>query len=472
MTDLDAPRPARRSWWLEEALALPEFAEPETPPLERDTTADVVILGGGYTGMWTAWFLKEREPSLDVVLLERDICGGGPSGRNGGFVNGLYDEADLLLERHGDEGRRTVQMAARSIDEVGAWCRDAGVDAWYEPSGDLGVSTNLAHDAVVREKVSEAERLGLGDVYRPMSASELGERFDSPAVRSGFRVTHAATVHPARLARGLRHALVGRGVRIFEGTPVVRFDARRPAAETPSGAVRAGRAIVALNAWARALRDFRRSLLLRGTYIVMSAPAPERLEAMRWTGGEGVYDLRTSLHYLRPTRDGRIAFGGSSFRVTGQGADSASYDNDERSAAALVRDFRRWFPAFDRVPLETAWGGPIDVAGLHLPFFGTLPGGVTHYGLGFTGNGVGSCHLGGKILSGLALCAKDEATALPISDGDRVRFPPEPLFSIGERAVSRAIIRRDDRLDAGRSPGWLPDLFAHLPRRLGYNLGP
>jgi glycine/D-amino acid oxidase-like deaminating enzyme len=472
LTVLDVPRPARRSWWLEEALALPEFAGPDTPPLQGDTDADVVILGGGYTGLWTAWFLKELEPALDVVLLERDICGGGPSGRNGGFVNGLYDEAGLLLERHGEAGRRTVEAAARSIDEVGAWCEDAGVDAWYEPSGDLGVSTNPAHDASVRETVSEAERLGLAEVYRPLSEDEVRERFDSPAVRTGFLVAHAATVHPARLARGLRRALVERGVRIFEGTPVVRFDARRPAVETPAGVVRAGRAIVALNAWARALRDFRRSLLLRGTYIVMSAPAPGRLEAMRWTGGEGVYDMRTSLHYLRPTRDGRIAFGGSSLRVTGQRADSGSYAYDERSAEALVHDFRRWFPAFDGVPIETSWGGPIDVAGLDLPFFGTLPGGVTHYGLGFTGNGVGPCHLGGKILSGLALEIQDEATTLPISDGDRIRFPPEPLFTIGERLVSRAIVRRDDRLDAGRSPGWLNDRLAHLPRRLGYNLGP
>jgi glycine/D-amino acid oxidase-like deaminating enzyme len=472
LTDLGVPRPARRSWWLEEALAQPGFVGPETPPLEADTSADVVIFGGGYTGMWTAWFLKEREPSLDVVLLERDICGGGPSGRNGGFVNGLYDEADLLLERYGASGRRTVEMAARSIDEIGAWCEDQGVDAWYEPSGDLGVSTNPAHDAAVRETVSEAERLGLGDVYRPLTADQVRERFDSPVVRTGFRVDHAATVHPARLARGLRNALVERGVRVFEGTAVVRFDARRPAAETPGGVVTAGRAIVALNAWARGLREFRRSLFVRGTFIVMSAPAPERLEAMGWTGGEGVYDLRTSLHYLRPTRDGRIAFGGSSFQVTGDRADSASYDYDERSASALVRDFRRWFPAFDDVPLETSWGGPIDVAGLHLPFFGTLPGGVTHYGLGFTGNGVGPCHLGGKILSGLALGVDDEATTLPISDGDRRRFPPEPIFSIGERVVGRAIFRRDDRLDAGRTPGRLTDLLARLPRRLGYMLGP
>ena len=148
------------------------------------------------------------------------------------------------------------------------------------------------------------------------------------------------------------------------------------------------------------------------------------------------------------------------------------YGFNEAAASALVRDFRRWFPAFDDVPLETSWGGPIDVAGLHLPFFGTLPGGVTHYGLGFTGNGVGPCHLGGKILSGLALGLEDEATTLPISDGDRKRFPPEPLFSFGERVVSRAIVRRDERLDAGRSPGWLTDPLARLPRRLGYMLGP
>jgi glycine/D-amino acid oxidase-like deaminating enzyme len=472
LTELDRPRPARRSWWLEEALALPEFAGAEAPPLDGDTTADVVILGGGYTGMWTAWFLKEREPALDVVLLERDICGGGPSGRNGGFVNGLYDEAGLLLERYGDEGQRTVALAARSIDEVGAWCEAAGVDAWYEPSGDLGVSTNAAHDADVRETVAEAERLGLGDVYRPLTADQVRERFDSPVVRTGFRVDHAATVHPARLARGLRNALVERGVRVFEGTPVVRFDARRPAAETPGGVVRAVRAIVALNAWARNLRQFRRSLFVRGTFIVMSAPAPERLEAMHWTGGEGVYDMRTSLHYIRPTRDGRIAFGGSSFRVTGDQADAPSYGFNDTAAWMLVRDFRRWFPAFDGVPLETSWGGPIDVAGLHQPFFGTLPGGVTHYGLGFTGNGVGPCHLGGKILSGLALGLEDEATTLPISDGDRMRFPPEPLLSMGERVVSRAIVRRDERLDAGRSPGWLTDRLARLPRRLGYMLGP
>ena len=261
-------------------------------------------------------------------------------------------------------------------------------------------------------------------------------------------------------------------MRIFEGTPVVRFNATRATAETPNGTVRAGRAIVGLNAWARSWRAFRRYLLIRGTYIAITAPAPEALEAMRWTGGEGVYDMLTALHYVRPTRDGRVAFGGAGYRASGAGADHPQYRYHERSVRMLARDLRRWLPAFDGVPLEAAWGGPIDVSGLSLPFFGTMPGGVTHYGLGFTGNGVGPCHLGGRILSGLALGAVDEATTLPICDGDRKRFPPEPLFTPGEWLASRAIIRRDERMDSGRRSGAVTDALARLPRRLGYNLGP
>ena len=468
----DLPRPAERSWWLEEALALPAFAGPDAPPLERDTTADVVILGGGYTGMWTAWFLTEREPGIDVVLLEGDICGGGPSGRNGGFVNGLYDEADVLIERHGAEGRRTVVMAARSIDEVGAWCGEHGVDAWFRATGDIGISTNPVHDAAVVQTLADAERLGLAEIYRPLSHAQVRGRFDSPVARSGFVVTHAATVHPARLARGLRNALLERGVRIFEATPVVRFNTRRPTTETPRGRVRAGRGVIGLNAWAKAWRTFRRSLLIRGTFIVMTAPALDRLEAMRWTGGEGVYDMRTSLHYVRPTPDGRIAFGGAGLRLSGSGVHAPRYGYDEGSVSALVRDIRRWFPAFEDVPLQAAWGGPVDVSGLHVPFFGTLPGGVTHFGLGFTGNGVGPCHLGGKILAGLALGVEDEATTLPIAGADPRRFPPWPLTGVGERVVNRAIVRRDERLDASRPVDPVTDALAHLPRRLGYRLGP
>ena len=466
------PRPAERSWWLEEALAHPEFAGPETPPLQGDTTADVLIVGGGYTGMWSAWFLKEREPDLDIVLLEQDICGGGPSGRNGGFVNALYDEADLLRERFGDEGDRVVEVAARSIDEVGSWCDANGVDAWYAKAGDLAISTSPAQDESIHWIVENAEQHGFGELYRPLDSGEVRDRFDSPVARIGALVTNAATVQPARLARGLRRALVDKGVRIFEDTPVSRFaNGSRPVAETPGGTVRAGRAILGVNAWASAWKEFRRTLLIRATYIVVTAPAPDRLERIRWTGREGVYDLRTALHYLSATRDGRIAFGGAGHRVAGRKIDSR-YRYDLRNVQILVDDFRRWFPDFHDVPLEAAWGGPIDASAYHLPFFGTLAGGTVHYGLGFTGNGVGPCHLGGKILARLALGVEDEITTLPIASAEPKRFPPEPLFTPGERLVVRAILRKDRLEDRGRRPDPITNALAHLPRKLGYNLGP
>jgi glycine/D-amino acid oxidase-like deaminating enzyme len=466
------PRAADRSWWLEEALALPEFAGPDAPPLRGDASADVVVIGGGYTGMWSAWFLKEREPGLDVVLLEQDVCGGGPSGRNGGFVNAFYDERWLLEDRFGEEGRRAAELAARSIDEIGAWCERHGIDAWYAPTGDLAVSTSVAQDAAVEELLELSRRYGYEDVYRPLDAGELRERFASPVARSGVFVSHAAKVQPARLARGLRRLLIERGVRVFESTPVSRFRSRPAvAAETPGGTVRAGAAVLGLNAWAAAWPRFRRRVALRGTYMVVSAPAPERLERIRWTGGEGVYDLRTALHYLRTTPDGRIAFGGAGLRVATRRI-GPRYRYDEPSVASLVGDFRRWFPEFDGVELEAAWGGPVDVSGWHLPFFGTLPGGVAHFGLGFTGNGVGPCHLGGQVLSGLALGVEDEATTLPLVHAEPKPFPPEPLFTAGERVVSRAILRKDSLEDRGRRPDPLTNALARLPRRLGHNLGP
>ncbi len=387
-------------------------------------------------------------------------------------MNGFYDELRLLERRFGAAGRTTAEMAARSIDELGTWCARHDVDAWYDARGDLGISTSQAQDAALAKTVADARELGYDDVYRPLDAGEVRERFDSPVARGGVLVTHAAHVQPARLARGLRRVLLERGVRIFEGTPVRRFSAgSRPSAETPGGTVRAGRAILGLNAWAIAWREFRRSIVLRGTYVVVTEPAPDALERMRWTGGEDVYDFRTALHYLRTTPDGRIAFGGAGHIVVAKHI-GPRYRYDERSVRDLVADFRRWFPELRGVALEAAWGGPIDVSGLHLPFFGTLPGGRAHFGLGFTGNGVGPCHLGGKILSGIALDVEDEATTLPIADAEPKRFPPLPLLTPAERLVSRAVLRKDALEDRGRRPDPLTDALARLPRRLGYNLGP
>ncbi len=469
----DPPRRADRSWWLEEVLAFDPGAP--CPPLAGDLDADVVILGGGYTGLWTAHFLKDREPGLDIVVLEQDICGGGPSGRNGGFLNGWWSELDELVDRLGvGQALAVCRTASDSVREIGLWCERHGVDAWYTHAGDVGVATSPAQDGEWRSNLRRAQRLGFREQYVELTAAQVRERCDTPLARGGLFTPDAATVQPARLARGLRRVVLEQGVRIFEGTPVERFRAGPPAvAGTAGGMVRARQAVVALNAWASHWKAFRRWLAVRGTYMVITAPAPEKLEQIRWTGGEGVWNFRSAVHYLRTTRDGRIAFGAGGMQPKAARRIGPAFQYDERFVRQVAEDLWRWFPSFRDVPLEAAWGGPVDVSGHHLPFFGSLPSGNVHYGLGYTGNGVGPCHLGGKILARLVLGVEDELTRLPLVTMEPMRFPPEPILSPGLLVANGAILRKDRAEDRGRKPNPLVAAAAKIPRNVfGYNLGP
>ena len=311
------------------------------------------------------------------------------------------------------------------------------------------------------------------DEYQLLSAGEVRQRCASPRFGSGMLIPDAATVHPARLARGLRRRLLEHGVRIYERTTVTRLGmGTRVVAETPGGEVRAGDAVIGLGAWATWWKAFKPRLTLRGSYMVITEPAPERLAELGWTGGEAIRDLRSSIHYLRTTPDGRIALGLGGLQPNLARRIDHRYDYEPRYARRVANDLYRMFPNFEGVPIAAAWGGPINVSGFTMPFFGALGHGNVHYGLGFTGNGVGPSHLAGKILAALALRAEDGFTRLAVVTRTPKRFPPEPLRSPGAFLVNAAIRRMDDREDAGRRVGALTRALARLPRRLGYRLGP
>ena len=458
---------------MEEALAA-DPGEP-CPPLAGGLTADVVILGGGYVGMWTAWQLLQRSPGIDIAILEQDICGGGPSGRNGGFTYGLWDDIESLAELFGmDRAVDLCVKAAESVEELRRFAQDQDADIWFRRGGNMGVSSSPAQDGAWDGMVQGVRAAGFPGQFVPLTPEQVQEHCRSPIFRAGMFAASQATIQPARLARALRKALLEGGVRIYEHSPVSRFGSGNPTvAETPGGGIRAGAAVIAVNAWAAQWKRFKRTIMPRGTYIVLTQPAPEKLEAIGWTGGEGVYDFRTALRYLRTTNDGRIAFGAASARAgmgTGLGP---RMRYDEGSIAALIRDLHRMFPEFHDVELDCAWGGPIDVTGLHLPFFGSMGAAANvHYGLGFTGGGVGPSHLAGKILSGLALRADDEFTRLPLVGIQPKKFPPEPLLSPGAAITQAAMVRKDEAEDEGRRANPLVDLIARMPRRLGYHLGP
>jgi glycine/D-amino acid oxidase-like deaminating enzyme len=469
MTDI-----AETCWWLREALAHPEFRGEPAPALDRDIDADVVVIGGGYTGLWTAWHLVQSSPGIRVVVLERDACGFGPSGRNGGFINGFYDHAGTLVDLFGRAGALDIiDAGARTLTELEAWLHSNRVDAWFRRDGYIGVASSPAQAGGWEAPLATARELGIEERYRVLSKPELDRYCSSPVFEGGHRVDDGGTVQPARLARGLRRVAMEAGVRVHEHTPVttLRPDDRL-AVVTPGGTVRAGHVVLAINAWAGATKRFGSAIVPRASYMAITAPAPERLAEINWTSGVSIYDYRSALRYLRTTPDGRIALGVGGERGTWDGRIGPQFAYDEAGTQHAIDAIHRFFPGFRDVPIEGRWGGPIDVAATHTPFAGTLRGGRVHYALGYTGNGVGPAHLMGKVLAAKATGRETPETRLPMVGMEPGRFPPQPFRSIGAAIVNAATVRRDDALDATGRVDPLTDFVARLPRRMGYHLGP
>jgi glycine/D-amino acid oxidase-like deaminating enzyme len=473
--------------------------------LRGTTTADIVVVGGGYTGLWTALRITELEPGARVVLLEGDICGGGPSGRNGGFVTNWWDEFPTLIERYGAAAAIEVGHAMEAaVDDVGAFCGANDVDAWFTKTGALSASAAPAQDDGWRPAVEALQAHGLGDRYVPQTADEVRARLHSPVFRGGAFMPGAATVQPAALARGLRRVLLERGVLIHEGTTAVEVDGQRPGwmggvgararralrrrgsmggprpvqirttSAVGDGEVLARTAVLGLNAWAAAWPWFGRRLVTWSSYIVLTEPIPDSLAEIGWTGGEGVADGRFTLHYLRTTPDGRIALGGGGGRAGFGGRIGTAFTDSAADAGRAAAGLRRLFPSLKDVRIADAWGGPIDITADHLPWFGTVAGRPIHYGHGYSGNGVGPSVVGGRTLAARAVERTDDpALALALADGRAPRtFPPEPARFIGARVIREAAIRRESMEERGEDPGFVLREVSRLARRLGYHLGP
>jgi glycine/D-amino acid oxidase-like deaminating enzyme len=489
---LDGVRPGlRRSFWLREALdAEPPSlaAELAAPPFAGRARADVAILGGGYTGLWTALRVRELEPVARIVVFERDLCGGGPSGRNGGFVTGWWDELPGLIHSFGEaEAVRTAAALDAEMEGLGAWLAAHDVDAAWHPDGFLQVSAAPAQDGAWLEATEACERLGHGDRWRALTPDEVADHARSPVFRAGAWMPTAGTVQPAKLARGLRRAALERGIAIHERTTAtLPGDAARNGGNGPveiattsaegSGVLEADQVVVATNAWAGGWAPTARRLLIWSSYVVLTEPIPDLLAEIGWTSHAGIADARFTLHYGRPTEDGRIALGGGGGRASFGGRIGASFTHDATAARRAAEGLRRWFPSLASVRIEDAWGGPIDITDDHRPWFATRPGGRIHHGLGYSGNGVAPAMLGGRILAALATRRgrDDEAASLPIvGDGARPRaFPPEPFRGVGARVFREAMGVRERAEEAGRAPRSVVRELTRLPRRLGYHLGP
>jgi glycine/D-amino acid oxidase-like deaminating enzyme len=464
--------PRLESWWLEEALAAEGNPSP-APVLSADATADVAIVGGGYTGLWTALALRERAPELRVTLLEAEICGNGPSGRNGGFVHGYWAVLASLLPLLGEE--RALELARageRIVPGIRAWAEARGEDVWLREAGMLEVSAAPAQDSAVEKAVGAAASVGREDQAVSLSPAEVAKRVSSPVFRRGVFFSDGATVHPGLLVRAVRRAALDAGVTLHEGTPVTAVRAGSPnELVTPGGILRAPEVVLATNAALTGWAPASRNLTNFGSYVVLTEPAPERLAEIGWTGGEAVVDARMFLHYFRTTDDGRVLMGSGTGPIGFGGRIDERFSRDVPTAERAEAGLRRLLPGLRDVRVERAWGGPIDVSADHLPFFRTKPGTRIHYGAGYSGNGVGPSWLGGHILASLVVGADDEWTRLPLAVRDVPRLPREPFRRVGGGLVRWAIMACEAAEEEGRRPPVAARATAALPGLLGMELG-
>lgn len=451
--------PLKRSYWLETADPVSPYA-----PFEGAREVDVAIVGGGFVGLWTALTIKQHEPDSRVVILEQDICGGGASGRNGGFVMSWWPKIGTLTSFCSAEQARFLGSSAeRAIDELDEFCQRHGIDAHFRQKGWIWTATSPEHIDTWNGTLDACARLGVTPFER-LSAAEVARRTGSRVHLAGVFERSNATVQPAALVHGMRRVALEAGVEIFESTGVTDIQPGRPVQVlTGKGRISANAVVLATNAWSAALPELARLIVPVNSSIVVTEPIAGRLEQLGWTGAEAITDSQLMVDYYRTTRDGRIAFGKGTGAIAYGSKIGPVFSEDPRSISLAEADLRRTYPMLGDAALTHGWSGPIDRTYDSLPVFGSLGSQRNiHYGIGWSGNGVGPSRLGGRILASLALGRQDAWSQCALVERRCKTFPPEPLRYLGGSLVRNAVLRKEQAEMAGRKATALDRMLAKL----------
>ena len=398
-------------------------------PLPGPIEADVAIVGGGYTGLWTAYYLKRSQPSLRIVVLEAEMVGFGASGRNGGWVSGFFSGPARAYERRGARGGYAALQRAMldTVDEVGARIAEHGIDADFVKGGCLRVALDGAQLEHLREEVLQAREQGLQDAdLRELGAAELHERVAVAGALGATFSPHVARVQPAKLLAGLADVVERLGVEIHERTPVSEI--RPHAALTPAGAVSARWIVRATEGYTAGLRGLRRALVPMNSSMIITEPLADSLwREIGWEGREVLGDGAHVYVYLQRTEDGRIAIGGRGVPYRFGSRTDGTGETAPATIESLRAKLAEMFPAAAGAAIDHAWSGVLGVPRDWCISASADPAtGIARAG-GYVGEGVAAANLAGRTLRDLLLGERSELVALPWVGRAPRRWEPEPL---------------------------------------------
>ncbi len=442
------------SYWLTDPAA-PEVGS----ALVGDVDTDLLVVGGGYTGLWTALLAKEQDPSRDVVLVEAAQVGWAASGRNGGFcAASLTHGFRNGVDRYPDEMPLLLDLGRENLDGIEATLIRYGIDAEFERTGELTVAVANWQVEHLRHEPDEAARHGLALEW--LDADAVRAEVHSPTYLGGvWDRDGCALVHPAKLAWGLADAVRSLGVTVFERTPAlaVEDDGGRLRVRTPYGSVRARQVALGTNAFPSLVRRARPYVVPVWDYVLMTEPlSPAHLADVGWASRTGIGDAANQFHYYRLTSDNRILWGGYDAVYHFGSALGRDLEQRPETFALLAEHFFSTFPQLEGVRFTHAWGGAIDTCTRFSAFWGTAHSGRVAYVAGYTGLGVGATRFGARVMLDLLAGRRTEATALEMVRRKPVPFPPEPLRWVGVELTRRSIDRADR--NGGRRNAWLRTL--------------
>ena len=435
---------SEKSYWLSTREYMPGN------PLSGDVDVDVAIVGGGFTGLSTAYHLKKEDPGLRIALLESEVIGFGASGRNGGFNMTLFGlTLGITAVRFGRQKAREAHLyMEKAVDLLRDLVAELKLDCDYEHPGFLRVATSEKYRARLLEEIELAHKLGLQGIEW-LEKDQLARQVRSPMYLGAWWEPRCGILNPAKLAWSWKDVITRMGVAVYENSPVAEIDRSggKVRLATATGRVRADKAVMATNAWSHFFPAMRTKQIPVWTHIVLTEPlAKETLAKIGWQNRQGIEDARNLVHYYRLTVDDRLLMGGRDVSLAPAG-DDMDQDRNPATFAGLKDDVRQLFPALKHVRFTHEWGGPVSVPLDMAPALGYLGDKNVVYSLGCVGHGVSLTHLNGKTLADMVLDRPTDLTEVFFVNRRTIPWPPGPLRNLAVRAILGYMHWEDRRYD-------------------------